>query len=86
MALGARHLAGQRFYKSPFSVQARVSGRFFLGGKLDDITVVVCRVTDLESDEAKKKVSEKGKVKGADKENEPRHQKTMIRSTFKSKL
>eukprot|EP00172_Hildenbrandia_rubra_P003364 Plantae.Rhodophyta-Hildenbrandia_rubra.ctg5290.p1 GENE.Plantae.Rhodophyta-Hildenbrandia_rubra.ctg5290~~Plantae.Rhodophyta-Hildenbrandia_rubra.ctg5290.p1 ORF type:complete len:393 (+),score=81.84 Plantae.Rhodophyta-Hildenbrandia_rubra.ctg5290:1550-2728(+) len=31
---------------SPFSVNAHDAGTFFTGGKLDDITVVVCRVTE----------------------------------------
>jgi len=44
LAQRAHHLAKSAVRQSPFSVKARQSGYRFLGGKMDDVTVVVCSI------------------------------------------
>mmetsp|Transcript_1884 Transcript_1884/g.3297 ORF Transcript_1884/g.3297 Transcript_1884/m.3297 type:complete len:450 (-) Transcript_1884:139-1488(-) len=44
LALRAHHLAKNGVWQSPFAVKARQSGYRYLGGKMDDVTVVVCSI------------------------------------------
>lgn len=45
IATTAHKLAADPRYRSPFAVNALKNRRMFLGGKMDDITVIVARVT-----------------------------------------
>ena len=44
LAVNAERLGQKERYMSPFSVHAKEHGKNFLGGKLDDITVIVAQV------------------------------------------
>ena len=44
LAVNTERLGHKERYMSPFSVHAKEHGKNFLGGKLDDITVIVAQV------------------------------------------
>ena len=46
LAVNAERLGHKGSYISPFSLHAREHGRNYIGGKLDDITVIVAQVQD----------------------------------------